>query len=94
MTSERTKAALSHKRKVQEVYSRITPLGFDRVGNKLVSNPAEMKTVQTILKLRTEGKSMAVIAEILNEAGTATKQGGKWYAVTIQKVLGRHSKAA
>jgi hypothetical protein len=32
---------------------------------------------------------MGRIAERLNKQGIATKRGGRWHAVTIQKVLAR-----
>jgi DNA invertase Pin-like site-specific DNA recombinase len=90
MTSERTKAALTHKRKIGEAYTRITPLGFDRQGDALVENADEMAVVHTILRLRSEGTSMGAIAAALNEDGSPTKQGGRWHAVTVQKVLRIH----
>ena len=33
---------------------------------------------------------MQTIADALNETGAPTKLGGKWYAVTVQKVLKIH----
>jgi site-specific DNA recombinase len=90
LISERTKTALAHKKSGSRVYSRITPLGFDRHGDKLVPNKEEMKTVRSILRMRAEGWSMQAIADALNESGAPTKQGGTWHAVTIQKVLRVH----
>ena len=34
---------------------------------------------------------MQSIADAMNRAGAATKHGGKWHAVTIQKVLRIHA---
>jgi DNA invertase Pin-like site-specific DNA recombinase len=92
MTSERTKTALGHKRKVQQVYTRISPLGFDRIGDKLVENAGEMKTIRRIIAMRSEGQSMGAIAAALNQSGAATKQGGRWHAVTVQKILRMHGE--
>ncbi|MFL6446194.1 MAG: recombinase family protein [Bryobacteraceae bacterium] len=90
LISERTKSALSFKKAERRVYCNITPLGFDRQGDRLVQNREEMKTVKRILRLRAEGLSMQAIADAMNEAGAATKRGGTWHAVTVQKVLRIH----
>jgi DNA invertase Pin-like site-specific DNA recombinase len=89
LTGERTRATLSHLRATGKVYSRIAPLGFDRSGDRLVVNRRETATVRKIGKLRAEGLSLGKIADRLNHAKTATKCGGRWYAVTVQKVLAR-----
>jgi site-specific DNA recombinase len=92
MISERTKSALGHKKACSRAYTRITPLGFDRVGDALVKNDSEMETVRLILRMRSEGQSLQAIAGALNESGAATKQGGTWHAVTVQKVLRIHQE--
>jgi site-specific DNA recombinase len=52
-----------------------------------------MKTVKRILRLRSQGLSMQAIATAMNTTGVATKQGGTWHPVTIQKVLKIHTEA-
>jgi site-specific DNA recombinase len=91
LTSERTKAALSHKKSEGEAYCRLTPLGYDRQGDALVTNVTEMETVRTIRALRDAGQSLQGIANRLNDTGAATKRGGKWHAVTVQSVLRVHA---
>ncbi len=91
MISERTRAALGHKRDTGKAYTRITPLGYDRVDGALVANEDEAATVSRVLELKQGGLSMGRIAEALNAAGTATKKGGKWHAVTVQKILRRNA---
>lgn len=93
LIGERTKTALAFKKASDRVYTRIAPLGFDRHGDKLVPNKDEMKTVRRILRLRADGLSMQAIADAMNEAGAATKLGGTWHAVTVQKVLKIHAAA-
>jgi site-specific DNA recombinase len=93
LISERTRTALRHKKAHSAVYSRITPLGFTREGDKLIANDAEMETVRTIQRMRSEGLSMKRIADALNAAGAATKLGGTWRQATIDKVLRIHDKA-
>jgi DNA invertase Pin-like site-specific DNA recombinase len=91
LISERTRTALRHKKAASRVYCRMTPLGFDRQGDKLIQ---EMKVVRKVLALRAQGLSMQTIADAMNQAGAPTKQGGKWHAVTIQKVLRIHGAPA
>ena len=93
LISERTKTALAHKKSGSRVYSRITPLGFDRQGDQIVRNEAEMETVSRIQQLRKKGLSLQAIANALHKSGTATKRGGTWHAVTIQKILRIHAGA-
>jgi site-specific DNA recombinase len=83
LISERTKSALSYKKAERRVYCHITPLGFDRQGDRLVQNQNEMKTVKRILRLRADGLSMQAIADAMNQAGAATKRGGTWHAVAF-----------
>jgi site-specific DNA recombinase len=90
LTSERTKAALRHKKAVNEVYCRVTPLGFDRQGDNLVHKATEMATVDRIKLMREQGVTLRSIAAILNRDGTPTKRGGRWHLVTVQKVLRIH----
>lgn len=84
--AERIIAALHHKRDHGEVYSN-DPLGFDRDGKKLVPNKAEEEIVRKIFRLRKRGLSLQKIADRLNAEGHTGKNGGKFYRVTIQKIL-------
>jgi site-specific DNA recombinase len=92
LTSERTKAALSHKKTANVVYCNLTPLGFDRDGDRLIENSDEMKIVKRIRALRSKGESLQQIATALDKAKVATKRGGKWHPVTVQNILRIHSK--
>jgi hypothetical protein len=69
------------RKAASRVYCRITPLGFDRQGDKLVPNQLEIKTVQRILRLWSQDLSMQAIATAMNTNGVATKQGGTSEAV-------------
>lgn len=92
LTSERTKAALGHKKSNREAYCHLTPLGFDRDGGRLVENQPEMQTVWRIHNLRSEGFSLQRIAAVLEQDGVPTKRGGRWHSVTIQNVLRVHAE--
>jgi DNA invertase Pin-like site-specific DNA recombinase len=94
LISERTRTALAFKKSSRRVYCHLTPLGFDREGDKLIPNREEMKTVRSVLRMRAEGWSMQAIADALNQRGATTKRDGRWHAVTIQKVLRVHAADA
>lgn len=48
---------------------------------------ATASTIQIIYKKKRQRKSLREIADELNEAGTPTARGGKWYASTISYIL-------
>lgn len=91
LIGERIKASLLHKWKNRQVYTRIPPLGYDREGNNLVPNSQEMEVLETVLYMREQGLSMQSIATVLNDHDIPTKLGGRWHAVTIQKILQRNA---
>jgi site-specific DNA recombinase len=84
--SERTAAALRHKRDQHHAYSP-TPYGFDRIGNTLVLNPAEQEVLERILRLRTLGWSLRRIADRLDAEGIPAKRGGRWFGSTVRSIL-------
>lgn len=87
LIAERTAMALGHMKAHRQAYSP-TPFGFDRQGDALVSSGEEQQVIQRIQAWRTEGWSLRRIAAALNEAGVATKNGGRrWYASTVGKIL-------
>jgi site-specific DNA recombinase len=84
--SERTAAALRHKRDQRQAYSP-TPYGFDRICDLLVVNHDEQKVIEKILELREKGTSLRGIAESLNKDGVPAKNGGRWFASSVRSVL-------
>lgn len=89
--SERTTDALA-VRKSQGLRLGTTPLGYrtveDALGVKHVEEvEEEMKAVRLARELRGGGLSLRRIAALLDEAGFKTKRGGKWEAMTVQKIL-------
>lgn len=89
MIAERTAAALAHKKANREAYSP-TPMGYDREGKSLVVNQEEQEVINQIKTWRGEGHSLREIAKRLNDNGVPTKKGGKWYASTINNILGNN----
>lgn len=86
--AERTTTALRHMRDTRQAYNH-TPLGFRREGDRLVEDEHEMLTARRIVRLKGEGCSMGKIALVFNEEGVVTKQGGRWHASTVKRVLDR-----
>jgi len=84
--SERTAAALRHKRENRQPYSP-TPYGFDRVGNLLVMNHDEQQVIEDIQELRGKGWSLRRIADRLNDVGVRAKNGGQRFPSALRSVL-------
>lgn len=93
---ERTRDVLRHKRTTRQVYCPNVPFGFDRQDGRLVPNPAEQGVIQDMQTQRQDGWSLRRIAEYLNAQGITTKQGRKWFAMTVKDVLDNplHSASA
>jgi DNA invertase Pin-like site-specific DNA recombinase len=87
--AERTKAALQHKKAKGEPFGH-WPLGYDvRLDGVLVPNQAERAMVERIRRKAAAGKSVRSIASALNAEGIKGKEGGRFYASTIRKILQR-----
>jgi DNA invertase Pin-like site-specific DNA recombinase len=84
--SERTSAALRHKKAHGEVYGRGV-YGFDAVDGKLVPNTQEQAVLKRIKALRAAAVSFHGIADTLNADGVPSKTGGQWHGFTVQKML-------
>jgi DNA invertase Pin-like site-specific DNA recombinase len=84
--SERTTAALAHKKAKRETYSAL-PLGYADQAGKLVPVDEELRVVAEIKALRGAGKTLRDIADDLNSRGVVGKRGGKFFASTIKGIL-------
>lgn len=85
--SARIRDALQHRKANGGVYGA-TPLGFDKVGWRLVPNPAEQRVVRRIVRERRRGHPLWQIASGLNAEKVPTKRGGQWHASTIRVICG------
>jgi DNA invertase Pin-like site-specific DNA recombinase len=92
LISERTVAALAHKKANGERLGAV-PLGF-RLGNGngLEPVPEELVSVRRLLGLWRVGWSYRRIADKLNEEGLQTQRGGRWYHTTVAKVVRRQAE--
>lgn len=86
MIAERTAAALRHKRAHLEVYGTI-PFGFERSGDRLIPNNAELEVVSLIRGWIGGGRGLREVARTLNERGVRTKHGRQWHASTVRYLL-------
>lgn len=91
LVSERTTAALAHKKSRGERVGQI-PFGFELAedGVTLEPNAREQEILSLIRDLREQGLSMRRIAEELTARRVPTKEGrSKWSHQTIHSILGR-----
>jgi len=89
---ERTSLALQHKKAKGERLGT-TPLGFETVetseGKELIPVQEELSIIKRVCDLRTEGKTLRAIAEVMNHNRVPTKRGGKWHQSTVRSILTR-----
>ena len=88
--SERTKAALAHKKANNQVYNH-TPYGYTRSGETLRKNDKEAAVVAQAVKLHQAGKTMRAIARHLNEHGVPTKLGKQWQPMQVSRLIKRRA---
>jgi site-specific DNA recombinase len=84
--SERTKAALAHKKETNQVYNH-TPYGYTRNGESLVKNDDEAAVAAQSVKLYHSGQTMRAIARHLNDLGIPTKLGKLWQPMQISRLI-------
>ncbi|NLD39380.1 MAG: recombinase family protein [Desulfatiglans sp.] len=88
---ERTKAALSHKRSLNEKTGGDVPYGYDLTpAGILIKNDAEQRVIRTMRKLNKDGYSLTKICRELEQAGHLTKRGNtNWHPKTISRILSK-----
>lgn len=84
--SERTTAALAHKKAKREKYSAL-PLGYADQAGMLIPVDEELRVVAEIKDMRAAGMTLMAIADDLNKRGIVGKRGGQYYARTIKNIL-------
>jgi DNA invertase Pin-like site-specific DNA recombinase len=88
LISERTSAALAHKRTKGEATGH-APFGWKLCadGKRLKRDGEEQETLRIIAALQARGLSQRKIVEELNRQSRKTKQGGKWQRSNLVSVL-------
>lgn len=86
--SERTKAALAHKKSKNERIGTV-PYGYSVAGDgaSLIENNAEQSILRDIQLLRREGYKLREITEELNNRGLLTRRGSEWRVQYIHNLL-------
>jgi len=86
--SERTRAALAHKRQKQERIGTV-PYGYQVAenGKTLVKEAQEQSILADIRQLRATGYTLREIAEQLNRDGVLTRRGSQWKHQYIHNLL-------
>lgn len=59
------------------------PLGYKAVNGELKKVKREVEIIKTIFDMTANGKTMANIADYLNDKDVPTKKGGKWWPSTM-----------
>ena len=94
LVSERTTAALAHKRRIGERTGGI-PYGYRLAddGVQLVAIGAEQAIIADIRAMRSAGKSYRAIADELTEGGVPTKKGrGRWSHQAVARIIRRNER--
>jgi DNA invertase Pin-like site-specific DNA recombinase len=94
--SERTRAALAHKRATGQKTGGCVPFGYDdQGGGKLIENQVEQQTLDLIWRLRRQGCSLRRIAAELEKREIRTKTGKRrWNPKTVAAIVKRSPGAA
>ena len=85
---ERVKVGMVQKAKTASGYlGSGIPYGYDIMEGELIAREAEAEVVGYIYRAYMCGRSLAEIAQILNERGTPTKKGKVWMKQTVSRIL-------
>jgi DNA invertase Pin-like site-specific DNA recombinase len=92
MIRERTRSAMSVKRKRGERISGHAPYGWDfGPQGRLVENAGEQKIIAQMRRMRAEGMSYRGIGVRLDEEGIRPKRGRRWIHTTVKTILARNA---
>lgn len=85
-TAERTREVLGYKKSKGEVVGNI-PIGYKRIGKKLIEDEREQSIISDIKGLRKQGHSYKSIAREVNSRDLKPKKGSRWHTTQIRRVL-------
>jgi site-specific DNA recombinase len=91
MIIERTRDALTQKRRTGKAYSA-APFGYRREGDSLVEEPTEQVALREAVRLDNEGLSFRKIGARLDEMGVRPHRGSAWHASSVRAVLRSKAK--
>ena len=87
--SERTRAAMAHKKSKGERVSGRIPFGKTLAadGVNLTDNPDEIAAIELMGQLRADGWTLQAICNELTDRNVATRTGGLWRPSTVAQLL-------
>jgi DNA invertase Pin-like site-specific DNA recombinase len=87
--SERTAAAMQHKRAQHEYTGGLVLYGWQLAGDgaTLTPNYLEQATIRDAHELKTAGLSLRAIGARLEAEGLLPRSGGRWHAKTVSNLL-------
>jgi len=86
--SERTKAALTHKKENNQVYNH-TPFGYYRSDDRLMWDKTEQRLIGYVQSKHRRGMSYSAIARLLNKENIPTKLGKQWQPMQVSRLINR-----
>lgn len=86
--SERTKAALTHKKENNQAYNH-TPFGYYRSGDRLMWDKTEQRLIGYVQSKHRRGMSYSAIARLLNKENIPTKLGKQWQPMQVSRLINR-----
>jgi hypothetical protein len=78
---------MQHKKSKGEQWCKDAPYGFAWADGRLVACPAEQAVVAKVKKLRSDGKSLRMIARALNEEGLRNRRGSVFPETQVRRIL-------
>ncbi len=94
LIAERTSAALRHKIARGERVGA-PPYGYAATGDGTAWVPvhSEQVALESMRRLRDDGRTYAAISAALNASEVPTKRGGRWHPATVQQAISRGSRS-
>jgi DNA invertase Pin-like site-specific DNA recombinase len=94
--AERTRNALGHMRRNNRRISAKIPFGYTLADDRdtLLPNANEQSAIARIVERRSQGMTLAAIAQSMETENVKTREGGRWYPATIAAILDRQHKLA
>lgn len=68
------------------------PYGWKKQNGALIPHLAEQRVITEMYRLRLCGKSLRMIAQILNSKGVKTKEGKNWHPQSVKRALAHNPK--
>lgn len=88
----RTRKAMEHKKARGQVVGQV-PYGYERQGNDLIPNLAEQSVIKAVNSMYQAGGRLVDIVNHLDSTGTLTREGKRWKAQQVKRLIGGYQDA-